>query len=770
MHIQDIPSRAVPALAKILQCRPNENRNALAQRVSHEAKALPFSIRSSSLERLLLPSKGHPCEVHKCLNPEAACTILHHIQLEVGIRLNEVVEHSSLLAPEHYARVTRLRALHALWLNSRDYRKTFKTSPRNTKWRFRADRCEACIISQITGDLVILLDLRWAFRSRATRAFVMKHGHPRLQQWCQIWICALAGYVEGVTGTGIDLDLVLLHNEKEAIQLKKTRVMIAATTCISNYRKHGTTNDGYVTEYPPNYSFPIATSPHKPQPQLASLPEDMDAAQVENCANDANEAEIEGMDPFKALTSTPHLPLAAESRLSRLVTDSTMTMTTVSADMSTKGQSPYQHKAARKPDLESIRGVGIVGEEDDVAAAHEADALYEYIPPRSQWSKIPDEPALRSSAVLPLFEEVPEEHRPSSRLSQDTWEKSITSNGSWETEQCRAAETASSIYPPPRTTKPHQSYVSPSESWYSLSKVAQQTRQNRPKHRAGRQKDASTATESTDPAKTFLNVLPKDSPYSDSKSTIRGPTQKAPKAEKVRHPDAFDVSSLFMNLYNEVSHPMDSPARRPTTSHSSSATRSKQVEAGADVSRPFDHNGSRHDRRNRPSKAQPPSQGTQRDISKSTAHFLELYDEVVSSYIRLEESHSSAVSISPTLRRNLTSKALKPRKHPEKNVDSATAGLSDLRRAHSIASKLTRKDIANRLAPPSLTSQTTLSSGSSDNSTVQGEMSQPTVKAPGRSKLGQFVQADPDDRSMRSGQTTWTSQLQNDSPPKARRR
>ena len=114
MHLQDIPRQHVPALAEILQFRPDEDTQTRAERISKGAKSLPSSLRPSRLERLLLPPSGYLCKLHKGLDDPVVHVVLHRLQFEVGYRLNNLVSQCQLLTNEQFNRVMRLRTLHAL--------------------------------------------------------------------------------------------------------------------------------------------------------------------------------------------------------------------------------------------------------------------------------------------------------------------------------------------------------------------------------------------------------------------------------------------------------------------------------------------------------------------------------------------------------------------------------------------------------------------------------------------------------------------------------
>ncbi|KAK5446580.1 hypothetical protein LTS15_009512 [Exophiala xenobiotica] len=223
LHIQDIPRLHVPALCKILQFTPNIDLSQHAKSILDLARPLPYSLRTSRVERLLLPSQGHLCHMHKCLDYETVETILRKIQVEIGPRLNNLVSQFQILNSEQRNCITHLRNLHALWLPRREFEITFVVSADDVTWTYQVDQCEACIISRIAGDLTILQDLRCALRSRATSRHLAKHGLPRLQLWVESWIENLAGHISAETGVKVDVEEILARNEAAAQALKKTR-------------------------------------------------------------------------------------------------------------------------------------------------------------------------------------------------------------------------------------------------------------------------------------------------------------------------------------------------------------------------------------------------------------------------------------------------------------------------------------------------------------------------------------------------------------------
>ena len=605
---------------------------------------------------------------------------------------------------------------------------------RDLKWKHQADGCPACIISQITSDLQILLDLRWAFRSRATRAHVAKYGNPRLEGWADVWITNIARYVEERTGTSIDLDVLFVENEGEAILLKKARAEAASLKQQKhNYRKTGPGQAAFVTQANYDYSYPIRQSPHKIQP--------------EEYVGDTNEARLEEMDPHEALKSTPYLPQPVYKPPD--VTQSVMTMETVSGDRSTKGFSPYFPNERVSVDL--------VLDDRLPAVSEENEAETEYVPPRSMWTNDPsrpDEPANASSTVLGQSAGIRSGTRPSRDASKESWEKStasIASNASWETEKCLPTDPRASVYPTSETTPIRSKLVSPSQSWMSLSTVAQQTHNTKPGHR--RKRPTSIVPLQSEQARTYTNLIHRP-PFSETNAALA----PQPIAEQVRGspakasiPHRMTATQSFLTLLEQVSRPTDSSQKSmPENRNNISATRTSL----ADIS-------------NDPAQQSPPGpssrhSSSKRERSDSTQRFDQTYDEFVSSYMTPERSSSSSV------RSGSSSVYSQPGTehdaYVDRMVEEVTRGtqLHDeydadavneiLKRRNTTSTNRTQRSYTSSMVTPALTSTSTLSSQSSTETLIPPP-SQSDRK--GKGKAVQNTKTSPSS-SERSADTTWS--------------
>ncbi len=387
LHIQDIPQQLVPTLCKILQFPPNIDLCEHAKSILNLARPLPYSLRTSRIERLLLSSQGHLCQMHNRLDYETVETILRKIQVEIGPRLNDLVGQCQILSPEQRNCITRLRNLHALWLPRRELEITFLVSADDVKWTYQVDQCEACIISRVAGDLSVLLDLRCALRSRATSRHVAKHGLPRLQLWVESWIEHLAGHISAATGVNVDVEEILTRNEEAAQVLKRTRSKVHDIR--TNQLKIVTAGQG------------VGSGQMKGKAKTRANSEDFGSG-----------ADSDDLSP-------------------------------VTADQSMKGRSPYgqagAHRVAEKNSLDSVylealteyaKGKMVEPQQPNVvlgqipvkeAAVYHGQGPHQneqeqYVPPRQNWKCSP----LTSSSVKPK------------------WESPIAPNDSWVTERCES--------------------------------------------------------------------------------------------------------------------------------------------------------------------------------------------------------------------------------------------------------------------------------------------------------------------------------------------
>ncbi|KIX94843.1 uncharacterized protein Z520_09533 [Fonsecaea multimorphosa CBS 102226] len=629
MYIEEIPPGSVPTLAKLLQFRPNEPPEALSRRLLQGVKSLPSFLRPSRLEKILLPPRGHLCQVHKCLHYDVVDVVLHHVQLEVGIRLNNLISQCDLLSPEQYVRVMRLRALHALWLTPEDYEKTFLTSSQNSKWSYQSDRCRACMLCRLTSDLEILLDLRWAVRSRATQNFIAMHGSPKLQLWVQVWIAVLARCVERATGQEIDLDTVLLENEQQAVALKKVRVNIEALRKEKyKYMKLSRTKSRRTRAKGADSCHLVPNPPGPPwreAAETATVQDTRDNHAGEDLSGEPNEADLEAMDAFEALTSTTYLP--GQSHLNAKYPFES-TISSVSGDPSTKGQSPYGHCSSYTTERASMYSVV----EDPLTGASQVltdstdqdDEQLDYVSPRSQWKASQQEQQTLPSTVYSRPTDSRGGHEQlDGAFSGMSTSAIVSSRDSWETEPLMAS--SSSIYSAATTatSKTQKRYAARSRQ--RLARVDE----HEDEHCWGSQGDYYSRSR-RDAAETYTDLLDPTpfTPTTTSETLSRpghGPGACTPPTS---------ASELFLRLYDDVCRPVADSGSITTIPSPSKSTTSEAAPHRSHV----------------PSTAPP----RRRPVS-STEDFLHLYGEVVSAYSRDRSSGSGSFLSPSTVRTASTS-------------------------------------------------------------------------------------------------------------------
>ncbi|EXJ66320.1 uncharacterized protein A1O5_10472 [Cladophialophora psammophila CBS 110553] len=677
MYIQEIPSRSIPTLAKLLQSRPNEAPEALSRRIAKGVKSLPSFLRPSRLEKLLLPPRGHLCRLHKALHYDVVDIVLHHIQLEVGVRLNNLISQCELLSPEQYVRVMRLRALHALWLTPEDYEKTFLTSSQDSQWSYQNDRCGACILSRITCDLEILLDLRWTIRSRATQYFIATYGNPRLQLWVQVWIAALARRVQKATGQEIDLDAVMLQNEEQAMALKKARASIEAVRKEKyKYMKLSRRKSGRSRAKRDDGSRLVPNPQGLPEHEAArtaSLPSKCDHNVEEGLPGEPNEADLEGMDAFEALTSTTYLPSQPHPHVKYTFESD---ISSVSGDPSMKGQSPYEHASPRSErhsvcsvvdDPQTITSQVLRDDKDE-------DECLEYVPPRSHWKTPPrqerqTQPPTRYGRSL------------GNQSHNHQMQPPFMSTDSWETEPCLAS--SSSIYSsatvasknqrhPTSRSRQHLSRVDEDEDERSESQSHSRSRIHAPSFTTAHKSLSAVPRRSS--ADTYTDLLA-PSPFTE---TYEAPPrqQHVPAPGPSAYAPPASASELFLRLYDEISRPAGAGTQRSPRSPSSSVETCTSSATSLSSPEPTFQPSCR------PAPAPALSTPPRCPVS-STEAFLNLYDEIVSAYAptkRPGNTSSSSAKLHPAMSfssSTLISSTTKKRLTPERlSVRASTGGES----------------------------------------------------------------------------------------------
>ncbi|KAL6252815.1 hypothetical protein RBB50_000534 [Rhinocladiella similis] len=401
MHIQNIPREYVSVLTKILQFPPNVDVREHIKSLASLIKPLPYTLRTSRVERVILRHQGNLCSVHNFLDCETVETILCKIKVEIGSRLNSLVSQCQLLTPEQRTCITGLRQLHALWTPRGEFEMTFMCCADDIKWKYETSQCEACIISRIAGDLQTMLNLRCIVRSRATSKHIEKHGLPRLQAWIAGWIEHLRHHL-AKTGQIMDLEKVIAENEEAAAALKRARGKIHEFRT----KQHGII---HVDSWKHGEHSRTGNSTVRPAKE---------------------EADAE---------------------------------TVVSADPSSKGQSPYggrvslmraKSETVYSVDLENLGAGPSVVQQCEIGEQEQEPEQEPYIPPRQNWTKVPVPPTIPRSVA---------QSNPPAPTCRDSWETEPLAS-------TQVSQAVSTPYPHPQqyAARPLQPRAGPAETYEKL--------------------------------------------------------------------------------------------------------------------------------------------------------------------------------------------------------------------------------------------------------------------------------------------------------------
>ncbi|KAJ9645644.1 hypothetical protein H2204_001225 [Knufia peltigerae] len=356
MHIQNIPREHVPTLTKILQFPPDVDVREHVKSLAGLIKPLPYTLRTSRVERVILRQQGNLCGLHNFLDHETVETVLSKIKVEIGPRLNSLVSQCQLLTPGQRKCVTELQRLHALWTPRREFEMTFICCADDIKWKYEASQCEACIVSRIAGDLQTMLNLRCMVRSRATSKHVAKHGLPRLQVWIESWIQQLHQYLAAKTGQVVDLEQdIIEENEKAAVALKVARSKIHEF----RVKQNGIVHVNSLRHGEHGGQIGHSTAPPQPPPANAN-------GNVDGDIDGDSDSDVSA-DP----SSKGHSPYGGRMSLKRAKAE-----TVYSVDIENLEGGPSVSKSRQS---ETERGRGQEQELEEVQGP--------YIPPRQNWKR-----------------------------------------------------------------------------------------------------------------------------------------------------------------------------------------------------------------------------------------------------------------------------------------------------------------------------------------------------------------------------------------------
>ena len=166
-------------------------------------RSLSRMASSSSSSAAVPRDRPFLCATHAGLDARLVHAVFGALVREVTVRMGVFVAHFPALPRAEQDVVHALRALQALWLPDRAYRRMALD-----RWTRQADGCEACVLARVGADDASLMALRAAVlsRSRAGRE------PPRFWRWVEAWARCSEGSKE-----------VLRASEERGAALKQTR-------------------------------------------------------------------------------------------------------------------------------------------------------------------------------------------------------------------------------------------------------------------------------------------------------------------------------------------------------------------------------------------------------------------------------------------------------------------------------------------------------------------------------------------------------------------
>lgn len=123
---------------------------------------LPRHLRYQRISSLLrIPrigsAKSNICPAHKGLNSRVINHIFTLLRHEVGQHLKVIYEFTERIGWNEYSILESLRAINGMWTDP---------SSKDQTWAFQTNKCEACMISRVALDTIVVQDLRSTLLSR----------------------------------------------------------------------------------------------------------------------------------------------------------------------------------------------------------------------------------------------------------------------------------------------------------------------------------------------------------------------------------------------------------------------------------------------------------------------------------------------------------------------------------------------------------------------------------------------------------------------------
>ena len=351
-------------LVQVLHFKPNESPVNFINRITPLIKALPSHLKA---DRLLDPlrrfvtnakkPRGQFCTTHKALSIELTEGLFTLVAQAAGVRLNHLVQYEDDLTAEQRQLVSRARRLHALWQEPKDYEDLFMESPDLAKFGY-VSSCSACVLTVIGSDLPTITDLlTLAISSRR------KNENTTAKFF--------RSYLDN-TRTSAEAASAHMIADTAGAKLRIVRKQIRKV------RK-------------PEYDIDGLSSVHSSEVARQRTRSDSVSSRDSRLAFVDNDA---------AILSSAHLPPAKQKRFDA----SRLSLSTVAADVSSKGAHPYRRQVSCTSSVYTAHTVAnnarvmdsnlkipsAVFEEPittEKGPASPEQEFAEYIPPRADWAK-----------------------------------------------------------------------------------------------------------------------------------------------------------------------------------------------------------------------------------------------------------------------------------------------------------------------------------------------------------------------------------------------
>ena len=351
-------------IVQVLHFKPNESPVNFINRITPLIKALPSHLKA---DRLLDPlrrfvtnakkSRGQFCTTHKALSIELIEGLFTLVAQAAGVRLNHLVQYEDDLTAEQRQLVSRARRLHALWQEPKDYEDLFMESPDLAKFGY-VSSCSACVLTVIGSHLPTITDLlTLAISSRR------KNENTTAKFF--------RSYLDN-TRTSAEAASAHMIADTAGAKLRIVRKQIRKV------RK-------------PEYDIDGLSSVHSSE--VASQ-------RTRSNSVSSRDSRLAFVDNDAAILSSSHLPPAKQKRFDA----SRLSLSTVAADMSSKGAHPYRRQVPSTSSVYTAHTVAnnarvmdsnlkipsAVFEEPittEKRPASPEQEFAEYIPPRADWAK-----------------------------------------------------------------------------------------------------------------------------------------------------------------------------------------------------------------------------------------------------------------------------------------------------------------------------------------------------------------------------------------------